>query len=107
MLGSGFTNTNRLVRSDIEEPIKAYAMPRKIGQFEKIVDLTGATLIKTFSSKATDFEYGTPIGQTIAIKPILTSVACESVAFINENGELVMAINKAVSAGQSSDKDLF
>ena len=29
IMGFGFTNANRLVREDITQPIKVYAMPRK------------------------------------------------------------------------------
>lgn len=111
VLGSGLTSLNRLVRQNQSEAVKVYAMPRKIGKFEKVIDLTGATLIKTFSSASSDFEIPENAGDLtapyFAIKEIETTVDCESLAFVNENGELVMAINKPLMANESSEKIYF
>ena len=66
------------------------------------------TLIKTFGTLATDFDIPDPATLPyFAINPIETSVDCESLAFVNENGDLVMAYNKPLTALQSSEKIYF
>lgn len=107
IIGFGLTNANNLVRLNNTTPVKVYALPQKINKFDKVVDLTGATLIKEFTSMD-DFDFSTSENfPFMSINAFTTSVACESVAFVNSDGNLVLGINKQYNANETINAIYF
>ena len=108
VLGYGLTHSNQLVCDRyIGKPAKVYAMPRKIGQFEKTVDLTGATLLKTFDTSNIFTDWDISHETYMSINPIQTTVNSQSLAIVNDDGDLILAVNKSKNALQYYSSIVF
>lgn len=106
ILGYGLTHSNQLVNDRyLDKPAKVYAMTRIIGQFERKVDLTGAILLKTFDKTSYNYDFnmsGTApnLVSEMSILPIQTTVNAKSMVIVNDDGDLILAVNKTKYALQ-------
>ena len=97
VLGYFLTHNNALVGNP--KQCSFYALPYKINKFEKILDLTNATQIKSLSLSDFNMYEDSPY---FSLKPFIINIDCKSIAICNDAGELLLGINKSYFAN-----DLF
>lgn len=100
IIGSGLALNNGLV-SEGTNYAKLYVLPNKLNKFVKTVDLTGATLIKSYENDTTSI---VQTGQNIAFADEISTVDGLSWAVVNsENNQLLFGQNIVIKENDTID----
>lgn len=100
IIGSGLALNNGLV-SEGTNYAKLYVLPNKLNKFVKTVDLTGATLIKSYENDTTSI---VQTGQNIAFTDEISTVDGLSWAVVNsENNQLLFGQNIVIKENDTID----